>query len=487
MKKFTALMLVVLMVVSFVPFGAFAATEWTEVKTAEDFAKMTDGNYWLTADIDLSKAAWTTIAEFKGTLNGNGKTVTVPADAPIIDKLTGTVKNVNLKGAMTLDSKDTSALYIPGDINGYANGVLANNAIGATIDNVHANVDVNFKNDKPTKSETDLAPADGRGANFGFIGFATADFTTTKDAEGKVNFTLNEKTVINNVTVAGTWTLDFVNTQGRNNAGTIVGSAMGGVELTKCVATAKVSCANAKGNKGGIIGHVNDVLASALYGGDNINYESKNTNTYATECLFAGSWDLSGTLGERYGGIVGYARGFRISKCAVTGTQTGGGSIFGIWGYANANGADVHNEVTDSIFVGQLKADVLGAGTLTIINIKKTNADATLVANNIYRVGNDKLHAQDEKAEGKPQIYTTKDFADKAAAIAAFAADNNAFEVKDGALVLKATAFTPEADPFTPDTPDTPAPTGDMTIVMVAVALVSLAAVTVIAKKKVTE
>ena len=81
MKKFTALMLVVLMVVSFVPFGAFAATEWTEVKTAEDFAKMTDGNYWLTADIDLSKVAWTTIAEFSGTLNGNGKTVTVPADA----------------------------------------------------------------------------------------------------------------------------------------------------------------------------------------------------------------------------------------------------------------------------------------------------------------------------------------------------------------------------------------------------------------------
>ena len=102
MKKFTALMLVVLMVVALVPFSASAAT-WTKVDTAAEFAAMADGNYWLTADIDLSKATWTTLKEFKGTLNGNGHTITVPKDAPIFDKLSGTVKNVNLKGAMSLD------------------------------------------------------------------------------------------------------------------------------------------------------------------------------------------------------------------------------------------------------------------------------------------------------------------------------------------------------------------------------------------------
>ena len=65
MKKFTALMLVVLMVVALVPFSASAAT-WTKVDTAAEFAAMADGNYWLTADIDLSKETWTKIAEFKG-------------------------------------------------------------------------------------------------------------------------------------------------------------------------------------------------------------------------------------------------------------------------------------------------------------------------------------------------------------------------------------------------------------------------------------
>ena len=46
---------------------------------------------------------------------------------------------------------------------------------------------------------------------------------------------------------------------------------------------------------------------------------------------------------------------------------------------------------------------------------------------------------------------------------------------------------TVNVEPEKPEEPEKPAPTGDMTVALVATALVSLAAVTVIAKKKVTE
>ena len=171
MKKFTAIALVVLMLVMSVPFMAFAAPKWTEVKTAEDFANMTDGNYWLTADIDLSKAAWTTIAEFKGTLNGNGHTVTVPADAPIIDKLSGTVKNVSLKGTMTLDDADSSTLWVKSSHDSYPLGVLANYAFGATVENVHSSVAMTYVSGR-------TAQRDSQGTEVGgLIGIAMASYS----------------------------------------------------------------------------------------------------------------------------------------------------------------------------------------------------------------------------------------------------------------------------------------------------------------------
>ena len=146
MKKFTALMLVVLMVVALVPFGASAATTWTKVDTAEEFAAMTDGNYWLTADITLP-ADWTAM-NFAGTLNGNGKSITVSTGAPVFNTVTGTVKNVNLKGTMTLDDADKSDVLIAANNNAYGLGVLANLAKGAVIENVHSAVDGTYKAQK---------------------------------------------------------------------------------------------------------------------------------------------------------------------------------------------------------------------------------------------------------------------------------------------------------------------------------------------------
>jgi len=90
--------------------------EEIEIDTAEEFKAITDGNYKLTADIDLTGVDFTTIASFSGTLDGNGKTVTT--SKPLFGTLAGEVKNLTIAGEITTDA--TTAI-----------GVLANKAVGA--------------------------------------------------------------------------------------------------------------------------------------------------------------------------------------------------------------------------------------------------------------------------------------------------------------------------------------------------------------------
>ena len=112
MKRTLSIILCLVMVLSLVAVSAYAAPNADEIgKVASGYTpegtgidsldKITDpaGKYYLTKDVT---AGATLTAEFKGTLDGNGKTITV--SAPIFDKLAGTVKNLVIKGAV-----DTSA------------------------------------------------------------------------------------------------------------------------------------------------------------------------------------------------------------------------------------------------------------------------------------------------------------------------------------------------------------------------------------------
>ena len=490
MKKFTALMLVVLMVVSVLPFSASAAT-WTKIDTAEEFAAMKDGNYWLTADIDLSKVTWTTMKEFKGTLNGNGKTVTVPKDAPIFDVVSGTIKNVNLKGDMTLVSADASKNYVAGDVDGYGIGILTNNAYGATFENVNANVNVTFKNDvQPKDNAGENGAETGSGVSFGLIGFARADYKLVdyKDGEEtKKELVVTDHTVIKNSTVAGNWDLDFVNTFGRNNAGAFVGSAWGNVDLSFCISSAVVQCKNSKGNKSAFVGHINQRFEGT---GASKGNDAPALACTLTDLLFDGEWNMSGEVGERFGGFVGYGRGAVLTRCVHEGKGKGSGTRIGLWGYCNSSGgtySTVKNVVDNCLAIGPN-----GGGTwVNFRNYTPFNeefANNCLVKNMIVLEEN-KLNGYQgaKEKDGTPsdqgvklENNTTKKT--KAEVREAFLATTNNFELKGEVLTLKMPTFTPSADPS-----DTPAPTGDMTFVLVGVAVVSLAAVTVIAKKKVTD
>ena len=89
MKKITALILTVVMVISmmtFVQFGA-AAAEGTAITTADQFAAMdVDGKYYLANDITVSTTYPVT---FTGTIDGNGKTITT--SVPLFADFSGTL------------------------------------------------------------------------------------------------------------------------------------------------------------------------------------------------------------------------------------------------------------------------------------------------------------------------------------------------------------------------------------------------------------
>ena len=79
------------------------ATEISDAEGLKRIAAAPDGDYILTADIDLGGENWTPIPEFTGTLDGDGYTIknlTVrDAGGGLFSTLSGTVKNLTISGA----------------------------------------------------------------------------------------------------------------------------------------------------------------------------------------------------------------------------------------------------------------------------------------------------------------------------------------------------------------------------------------------------
>jgi len=457
MKKFTALMLVVLMVVSVLPFSASAAT-WTEIDTVAELAAMKDGNYWLTADIDLSKATWTTLKEFKGTLNGNGHTITVPTDALFIEKLSGTVKNLNLKGAMTLDDADASSYVSPRDVKGGGIGALAGYAQGATIDNVDVDVDITYT---------------GKIANFGGI---VGNAIPVWEGENAETYVRKKANTISNCTVAGDWSIKYSEAV-KSAIGGVVGLVTDSTVVDSCTVTVKAAIENCKGQAGGIVG--------SSYTDAHINaFAETMVPATVKNSLFAGDFSFSVAGLDQSAAIVGYCRGGSIINCAATGSwSTTGGGTRHILSYSNVGNAEYSKVVVKgNVSTATVKSN--GNAVTEVLYSKNFGAfvtDNILVTGQTVRVEivENKVVVDTNPAE---QVKDNATAGDAAAALAKFAQNNAEFKLDGGKLSTVTPAFTPSKNPS-----EVPAPTGDMTFVLVSVAVVSLAAVTVIAKKKVTD
>ena len=118
MKKIISILLVVAMtfasMLAIIP--ASAAPDGTAIKTAKDFANMTaNGKYYLANDIVINAS----YAEFKGTLDGNGNTITTKGATPVFDKISGgTVKNLNISMAFEAGAPTKSFGALAAEANG---------------------------------------------------------------------------------------------------------------------------------------------------------------------------------------------------------------------------------------------------------------------------------------------------------------------------------------------------------------------------------
>ena len=109
MKKIISIALTLCMVLGLCSFSVAAAPEGTAITDAAGFAAMDPaGTYYLANDITLT-ASYATA--FAGTLDGNGKTITV--SAPIFAEIAGaTIKNLNVAGAIDGAGADAAAVAV---------------------------------------------------------------------------------------------------------------------------------------------------------------------------------------------------------------------------------------------------------------------------------------------------------------------------------------------------------------------------------------
>ena len=292
--------------------GAVAADykpEGTAINSAADFAAMkADGSYYLAADITIDK---TYEANFTGSLDGNGKTITTTV--PVFEQLNGNVKNLTLAGAVTSD--------VAGEA-GYdeATGVLAHyaaNGANVTIENV-------CNKASATSSYRGMA---------GLVGNGLVD----KDTKGTY-YVLTFKKCAN----YGNVTTDFPSAN--LDSGGIIGYAPGAREDVGTYQLVMEDCANygriyAMGRPGGIAGVIEgatymkncvnygEVSAMDNYCGGLVGRFGPNDASYADyimeDCVNNGDVFYNGAKTVQLGGMVGYtgnARLLHFKNCVNNGS-----------------------------------------------------------------------------------------------------------------------------------------------------------------------
>lgn len=145
MKRILSFALAIVMLFCAVPLSVSAAEEVKTISTVAELAAVANdlsGNYRLEKDLDLSDyGAWTPIGgstAFSGTFEGNGKTIkglTVNTSSQyggLFGNVSGTVKNLNVKGTVTVNMTSSSATSV------YAGLVAGNVGLFGTVDSCSA-------------------------------------------------------------------------------------------------------------------------------------------------------------------------------------------------------------------------------------------------------------------------------------------------------------------------------------------------------------
>ena len=287
MKKALSLIMAICMIAALCSFSVAAAPEGTAISSAADFAAMDPaGTYYLANDITISEPY---VNPFTGTIDGNGKTVTV--SVPMFVDFGGKIKNLTLEGSVTSLAADAE---LP--------DLAANGARGALAARTLCGTDIVFENIVNNASVAAIGSLSGDDCAGGLV--------------GKIeNEAVNVKFIncVNNASITG-----------MNQLGGLVGYAK------KAVSVSFENCVNN--------GEVKENAASAYSGG--LICRSDCELTTFTGCVNNGKIS-SGK--DQTGGIFAYASNgsFVFENCINNGEiAPTKGKAAGIAGNINCNDAD---------------------------------------------------------------------------------------------------------------------------------------------------
>ena len=359
MRKTFSLILSAIMILSLFTVGAFAA-EGTAINSAEDFKNMAkDGTYYLAADITVSETYTET---FTGTLDGNGKTVTV--SAPMFKQMNGTVKNLTTTGKIEINSTE----YVSA-------GAVARESKGGILENITNKATITVVGDDTCKVGGIVGRLNGATPAAKLTGCVNEGNITSSGAVGGIaGCSYCTDALFENCVNKG----KIVNTNGAKDgyaAGGIYGyNGTGAVVVKNCYNAGDIVSPN---RAGGIVGYVNKGVKDG------------NTGKAVTveNCINNGK--VSG--GFEAGGLIGYVFGSNdeyaiITGCINTGDVASASFASGFISYTNHPKTTVKN----SISTGKLSALTVEGKTarLSIINLSGANVEEYTLENLFIADGN---------------------------------------------------------------------------------------------------
>ncbi len=516
MKKIFSMILALTMILAIAAtmgISIAAAPEGTAINSAADFAAMAaDGKYYLNADITLDA---TYEAEFTGTFDGNGKTVTITKGAMFNTVNNATISNFTVNGDITTAD---AGVAVGNEDFAAAVTILANGT--STFKNITSNV--NFTTTSSNTRYGAIAATSAVDYNITLENCVNnGDITVVKYAGGVYGWSAklgigHFKGCVNNGDIyaegyAGGIINRLANKGGDQirvfiencvNTGNVTGSYCGGiyaygnafVSIIGCVNSGDITAVSG-GSTGGIVANLDDVGSDSAANHiikNNINYGNV-TNTTAV---------------KNTGGIVGYIYGrancYGIVDGNVNyGTVSSPGYCSQILAYTNSNSTIVTNNVGAGKVVGG------NDNTAVFVGLSSARIEQYTISGNYY-IENDgtKMYSY---SDADSNAVNRVALADKPAGTVTFVADlatadvvnalntaigSTAFEIKEGKIALvcnhdayleidgacSACGYT---EPVVVPPVDEPSkPTGDNAWVYVLVAAIAVLGTAVVAKRR---
>ena len=385
MKKTISIILSLCMILALCSFTVAAAPEGTAIKTEADFLAMNaDGKYYLANDITLT-APYT--AAFTGTIDGNGKTVTL--SQPMFVDFGGTAKNLVIEGSITALSAETEIAAFTAE--GARGAVAATVKCGTNVvfENIKNNATISAIGNIPDSDDCAggiVGLINNEAVTVSFINCENnAAITGLNQIGGIAGFIKAAASVtfdgcVNNGAIAETGTsaysagivcrsdAEFTAFKGCVNNGTVsagkdqaggmlayaskgsfvVDGCVNNGEIAPTVGKAagligNINCNDASGAKGYYVTITNCANYGKITAGGDGNYASgiiataqNNLNTVITNCVnygeINGTHDSGGIMGHSTQAIMKIALCENFGKVTTTSDQYAGGIVGYAWG-----------------------------------------------------------------------------------------------------------------------------------------------------------